>query len=455
MKVSEKARLDARFQFPFFRSTINALSFYKDSDFGLNVGTACIDQLLRVLYNEDFFMGLNEYERAGVVVHEAAHIVYRHRQRYQFAGFTNPRAWNIAADCEIHSGPGIWQCIKTIEGALHPSKYGWPVGRPAEFYYPLAVKLLEDQKKKQKKEEEGSGKGEGGGGNGEQNGQPNGGDEQSESSGGSGGSAGKQFTVGGGDCGSGVHGEPSDRELPSPENGGPPGVSDQKAQDSIQRNTMKDIVGSPNSPGMLGSNIVRKFSDHLSPNKISWEATLQGIICHATQAAASGDDDYRWVAEGRRNPSRERPSRKWLETKPNVLAAFDTSGSMSHGGRGEAALSAFIGLMPTVDSNVLYMCFDASLSSSGVISDPGEIEFKGGGGTCMSSALVQAVDPDFANEHGFPVPDVVVLFTDLETSWPSPGAVRDTPIIIVGCGDISDYWVQRVPKWADYIHADL
>lgn len=52
-----------------------------------------------VLYNEDFFMELNEKERVGLIAHEAWHVAFMHNIR---RGNRDPLIWNYAGDYVIN-----------------------------------------------------------------------------------------------------------------------------------------------------------------------------------------------------------------------------------------------------------------------------------------------------------------------------------------------------------------
>jgi len=114
-------------------------------------------------YNPDFFEGLTEAQRSGVLIHEFYHLVFEHvtgRLPDELAGvFTNEgnvpkekvelfKIWNIAADLSINCMIGKASlpdmCCFPGEG---PFK-GMPEGMTGEWYYEELKKKVEEQKQK-------------------------------------------------------------------------------------------------------------------------------------------------------------------------------------------------------------------------------------------------------------------------------------------------------------------
>jgi predicted metal-dependent peptidase len=97
-----------------------------------------------MLYNPDFFAGLDDKERADVLKHEFYHVVFLHvTDRMPDGAMT--KMWNIATDLAINS-----HLHHLPEGALIPGKEGTPFrdlprGKSAEWYLRKLPDLMEEQ----------------------------------------------------------------------------------------------------------------------------------------------------------------------------------------------------------------------------------------------------------------------------------------------------------------------
>ena len=106
-----------------------------------------------MLYNPEFFAGLSDEHKQGVLMHEFYHLVFEHvTGRLPSEGMS--KIWNFATDLAINSH----LLGKLPEGALIPGEghfADFPVGKTADHY-------LELLKKKQEEQEENGEGGEGG-----------------------------------------------------------------------------------------------------------------------------------------------------------------------------------------------------------------------------------------------------------------------------------------------------
>ena len=133
-----------------------------------------------MVYNPEFFEGLSDEHRTGVLKHEFYHLIFEHvTGRLPEAGMS--RKWNFATDLAINS-----HLIGELpEGALIPGEghfANMPVGKSAEWYFENLPK--NDDKENEKGEGE-QGDGEGQPGDGQGDGQPGeGGDQQGNGGGG-------------------------------------------------------------------------------------------------------------------------------------------------------------------------------------------------------------------------------------------------------------------------------
>ena len=125
-----------------------------------------------MIYSPDFFEGLTDTQRTGVLVHEFYHLVFEHvtgRLPDELAGVMqsqNPtpeqrqnfKLWNIAADLSINYHIGA---VNLPEGCCIPGGKmfeDFPGDMTAEWYYDKLKQVVEDQKKDRG---EGGDKGEG------------------------------------------------------------------------------------------------------------------------------------------------------------------------------------------------------------------------------------------------------------------------------------------------------
>ena len=132
-----------------------------------------------MVYNPEFFEGLSDAHRTGVLKHEFYHLIFEHvTGRLPEAGMS--RKWNFATDLAINS-----HLIGELpEGALIPGEGHFaelPVGKSAEWYFENLPK--NDDKENEKGEGE-QGDGEGQPGDGQGDGQPGEGNGEGQGNGG-------------------------------------------------------------------------------------------------------------------------------------------------------------------------------------------------------------------------------------------------------------------------------
>ena len=134
-----------------------------------------------MVYNPEFFEGLTDVERAGILKHEFYHLVFEHvTGRLPEEGMT--KMWNFATDLAINSNLRG----ELPEGALIPGEGHFadmPVGLSAEAYFKLLKDKQQDQQEEEGQGEEGQG-GEGEDDGGQGDGQPGDGDADGQGGGG-------------------------------------------------------------------------------------------------------------------------------------------------------------------------------------------------------------------------------------------------------------------------------
>ena len=110
-----------------------------------------------MVYNPDFFEGLTDTERRGVLKHEFYHLVFEHvTGRLPPEGMT--KMWNVATDLAINSH----LLGELPEGGCFPQQKpfeDYPLEQSSEWYF---NKLKNDEQFKPK-DDEGEGEGEGDG----------------------------------------------------------------------------------------------------------------------------------------------------------------------------------------------------------------------------------------------------------------------------------------------------
>ena len=115
------------------------------------------DGQFEMVYNPDFFEGLTQKQRSGVLKHEFYHLIFEHvTGRLPPEGMT--KMWNIATDLAINSH----LMDELPEQGCFPSRHPfeeYPVAQSAEFYY----KMLKEDEQFQQEPQDGDGDGDGDG----------------------------------------------------------------------------------------------------------------------------------------------------------------------------------------------------------------------------------------------------------------------------------------------------
>ena len=244
-------------------------------------------------YNPDFFEGLTDKQRAGVLKHEFYHLVFEHcTTRLPEKGMS--KLWNIATDLAINS----FLMDELPEQGCFPGKgkfKDFPVELSSEEYF----KLLQDMQE----EEEAKGEGEGEGGSGD---------------------------------GSEGDGEPSLKDFDSFDDhsqwGENPVDPDalKKAQERL-KNAVKDAVkeASQQGWGSVSSQCKKDILDSIT-SKVDWRKVLRYFI--KTSQASNKRSTVKRI--NRRFPYIHAGRR--TERVANIAISIDQSGSVS-----DAMLSAF------------------------------------------------------------------------------------------------------------------
>ena len=330
-------------------------------------------------YNPDFFEGLDDKQRTGVLVHEFYHLVFEHvmdRLPDELAGIMKvqrPTAeqaalfklWNIATDLSINCliGKSNLPDMCCIPG--EDMFEDMPEGQAAEWYYEQLKKMAEEQ-------EEQGGEGSGGGG---------------------GDSSGDMFDNAG--------------QFDSHEGWGADGVDD--ATKAIAEERLKDATkmaateASSKGWGSVSSSCRREILDRIA-SKVDWRKVLRWFV-NCSQRSNKRSTPRRL---NKRYPY-VHPGRK-VERIANIAISIDQSGSVS-----DDMLTAFYSELNSLASLATFTVipFDTRVAEDKVyVWRKGESRKRERvlyGGTCFNAPT------DYVNGRDF---DGHIILTDMEAPKP-------------------------------------
>ena len=441
---------------------------------------------------------------AGTWVHEVGHPTFEHRKRFEAMGYapSQHRKWNIVADCEMDDDipeigkvaheqaknrgellPQIcldrwmlvdeaaakvasnsqeyWAAIKPWDASysgpmvkkpscFFPDNIQQPNGWIAENYF----EAYEEEEQPQDGDQGQPGQQGNPGGQGQPglNGKPANGQGQP---GQGGGQPGNPFPKMGqqadhNDHGSGVCGDQRPWEDGTPgEGGNAPGVTEAEGNA-----TRRDVASAIKKAKAEGKGHIpggwEVFADSvLQTPKVRWQDRLRAIARQAI-ARVRGDrlTTYRRLSRSSIVSGCKVVKPSTYEIVPTVVIVCDTSGSMGSGraSRLERALSEAEAILKMNKVKGYFLDCDANVY--GKAQDVKSVitaKINGGGGTDMrvgvKAALKQKVKPD-----------IVVLLTDGDTSWPSAADVKGTTIIT---GIVHERDTNGCPAYMNPVHIDL
>lgn len=361
------------------------------------VPTMAVDQANRLYCNRAFMESLGKLELAYCLLHEIMHVVLSHckRLRSMVDEVTEKEryCWNIAADLVVQQmlfskwGSHEPKGIVTITGCIPDTETRYlsvtdlRKGMSVEQYYSLLLPYMPQQ--------------------------PSGN-----------GSAIDPFNAG-----SGSDGVPKDYEVA-------PTITEQAmcqhAMDGAAAEAERhESMCAGSVPGELLSGL--KFRMRKQPDPFD---TLRSIVSRSV-ASPLGQEEFTY----RRISRRQRPDairRKGVvRYAPECSIIVDTSGSM-RGCEDKALVAIAQGLRKVQRPRVI--AYDCRCQSAQRLSGLSQFVFKGYGGTSMDTAV-----EDEDRDHR---PDVIVLVTDGETSWPRVRTRAKLIIALVRNGDC------HTPSWA-------
>ena len=357
------------------------------------LGTMAVDKYWRCYYDPEVFKKWNPEELKSALFHECNHLLRDHHSRGEH--FPNHQKMNVAADVEIN--PDVLASgLPVPKDWMMPDRFGLQDGMLAEEIY---YHIPDD----------------GQGGKGGQ-GKPG---------------------VGNGACGS-CAGNPGEHELEAPGAGEGIGHAEQEL---IKRQVAKEIESAAKTQGNIPAGLKRWADLTLHP-QVKWTKELASLARRSMIEVM-----------GKMDRSFKRPSRVssalggrivmpgWKSYIPNVGLVFDTSGSMGQTdlaksiAEGKGVLSSLGG----GGHSVTTISVDCSASAKQRVSNMRNVDLSGGGGTDMRIGLEEAASIK-------PRVDVVIVFTDGYTPWPSEPTRFKTIVVLTQTGAEN-----QVPEWCKYI----
>jgi predicted metal-dependent peptidase len=215
-------------------------------------------------------------------------------------------------------------------------------------------------------------------------------------------------------------------------------------RDMIRRQTAEEVRKAKSSkPGSVPGGIVRWADEILSP-RVDWRKELAATLRNAVRKVM-GQSDFTYRRPSRRQaavPKIVLPAMdKYL---PFVAVVVDTSGSMSQKqlAQGLAEIKGVLNALGHGE-RVIVFSVDAQASACQTVFNPNQVKLTGGGGTDMGVGI------EAAAQHR-PTPNIIIVFTDGMTPWPSKPPPRSKVTICI-CSDRSP----PTPSWASTVRVPV
>lgn len=439
---------------------------------------------------------------AGVIVHEAWHLVRRHNRRFEATGYQDFMRWNIAADLELNDDiveifktvqepklclpPGVmlpvnfrkypamakaweknpakatwdkldmkdtdatqaaWEALGgddrlQLSGYHMVSKHGvdiWPLFTDNKLAEEYYILIPEpDPCPVHGHKCSGGDKSEDGQ---ESEGSAEG-DEESEDGQESGGSSEGCTCPWSFDHGSGAGGAKRSYERGAPTDGND-GVSEAEGE-LIANEVARNVKQGNKQQGNVPAGMEVWADQQLEEAKYDWKSELQKA-CRYGAGRKRGHQrrSYRRLGllTGTTQGKILYPTK--YDPIPNVTVVFDTSGSMGMDAL-RSGMQEVDGVMKGLGAKIRFTSVDASASELSEVSDISAVRLTGGGGTDMRVGIAKALEPKGPNN----VPSVVIVMTDGFTPWPEePLNGGSTQLIVCLVGDDAAE-LASVPSWA-------
>jgi len=467
---------------PFLGARIHAMPYSEVS--ASVVPTMAVDKYGRGYVNPNWAISVEATEFAYGIVHEVAHDVLRHGERREgiFPTCTPKQAeiYNTACDLVVEqmlSGAEgatlkkLTDCVQYDNYRRHFAPRPFPRNSTVAQYCALLVKYAEEDKEQEEPpftpvptpiggndcdsdedcgsdgfdvvddDDDSDDSDDDGDSDGSE------GDEESDSdddssSGGSGGQADdslpaswpKHQNLNPAEAGSNCGGQQKDYE--------PEGtINDIGRKSSQLREVLTDLENSTEEvrhgslAGAVLEELRAKFVKVIDPF-----ARLKNAVGTAT-SRGNGPNQKTWRKAGRVQVPMDGRLMGKTKSQPSCVIIVDTSGSMECNRAKDEALSVVAKAVKRLKSVQIY-CADTYLQSKKVIKSSKNFEWKGGGGTDMGAAAVEA----YKDGH----PRVIVVITDGETDWPVTKMRCKLIIALVGA-KLRGQYKKAIPKWATVI----
>jgi len=340
-----------------------------------------------MLYNPDFFEGLDESQRLGVLMHEFYHLIFEHvTGRLPPEGMS--KMWNVATDLAINS----FLVGKLPEGGCIPGEapfQDYPLEKSAEWYF---SELQNDEQFQQPEDGEGDGGGDGDGEGSDGEGSPS---------------------------GSGLPDSFDDHSGWGEVDQETKAMAEERLKDAIRKAT-EEVNSGGRGWGTVSQGMRKKIQDMVTP-KVNWRSVLRYFV--KTSQRANKRSTVRRI--NKRFPYIH--AGKKVNRTAKIAISIDQSGSVS-----DEMLAVFFselnGLAKYAEFTVVP--FDTQVAESEVyIWKKGKrrtFERVSCGGTCFNAPT------RWVNERQF---DGHVILTDMEAPKPSPSKCQRMWMTTPECAD--------------------
>jgi predicted metal-dependent peptidase len=399
---------------PFYACTITAMQAKYSTDVDtLGVRFTKEEKVLELIVNPEFFLGLTEPERVGVLLHEALHVINLHLLQ-RVSDFPDHRNGNIAQDIAINQPIAAQNAsiCALPKGGLMPKEFGFAANKSADHYY---GELTKEQEQPQQQE----------GGDGQGNDQQQ---DQQQQDGGQQQQKQKKGNNKAQQAASKVNSDGTSLDSHDWDCDGKP------TQEKVEalKNTLERAKERAEKCGVAGKlpAELQEALDTLERMKVrQWHKELQRFVAKNTD----GCDRVRtWSRRNKRYGLMEAGSKSGENRK--LIIGVDTSGSMSQADLEQALAECKSMLRSSVEAEVWF--FDTQVNKKYKLKKGGSYDVGGRGGTDFNDFLKQAQRKQ---------PDGLIIFTDGEDGHTVQEPTKVPLLMVLTAGDRETYdWCRKV-----------
>lgn len=246
------------------------------------------------------------------------------------------------------------------------------------------------------------------------------------------------------DCGSACDGIPRTSDLPpDAEVGQLERVEAEAIREQIAIDYLQAQKGRGNSP-----RYAQRWAEQITTPTIPWEPLLARAVRRGV-GWTSGRHTPTWTRPSRRQsiqPDVLRPG--WRRPVPSIAMVVDTSASIDDGllGRAMGEVDGALSGLGIPGASVTVLACDAAVGAVSRVRKATEASLVGGGGTDLRVGIAAAAALR-------PRPDLIVVFTDGYTPWPT-GAPPGSAVIAAMLGRPGET-LPDPPRWATRIACTL